>query len=62
MTVRELIGVINPHQEIMIITDSTAGFVRYASYRDIPPMLLGAKVIEVAPHENGKELLIDAER
>lgn len=62
MTVRELVGVINPHQEVMIIANNITGFVRYASCDDIPPLLLGATVLEVAPHSNGKELVIEAER
>ena len=61
MTIRELIEVINPHQEIMIIADCVLGFIRYASCRDIPPALLGATVLEVAPRSNGKELLIECE-
>lgn len=61
MTVKELIEVIHPCQEIMIITDCTTGFIRYASCRDIPPLLLKATVLEVAPHLNGKELIIEAE-
>ena len=62
MTIKELIEVINPNQEVMVITDCAAGFIRYASCRDIPPLLLGATVLEVAPRSNGKELIIDAER